>query len=74
MVAWASLRSGYALPPQRPSYHGGPINRQKLYLSKPKRCLDEASHLFLIGIKTQYPRQYHRPSSLSDLARRGWTL
>ena len=32
VVAWALLRSGYALSPRRPGYYGDPINRQKLYL------------------------------------------
>ena len=45
VAAWVLLRSGYALPPQPPGSNGGPINRQRLHLQKPTRCLDEASHL-----------------------------
>jgi hypothetical protein len=40
-----SLRSGYALPAQRPAVAYYETNRQVIHLSKAKRCLDQADHL-----------------------------
>jgi hypothetical protein len=41
----ASLRSGYALPAQRPTTATHVNNRQRIHLTEAKRCSDKASHL-----------------------------
>ena len=47
------LRSGYALPTQRPNI-GIQCNRQEIHLSKAKRCFGEADHLSICSLSGKH--------------------